>query len=588
MIKTELEILLKKAIKDAGIKVPSNFDFNIEKTQDAKFGDYSTNIAMRLAKIAGKNPMEVADKIGIEGKRGKRIKNLIEKIEIAKPGFINFYLKDEAYINELKQVLKNKNKYGSSKTGTGQKVMVEYSAPNVNKYLHLGHARNDFLGMALSNILEFCGYKVIRANYFNDRGINIAKAMLMYERNHNSETPEKLNLKPDIFIGKIYAEFETELKKDPALKDKAEEYLRLWEAGDKAMLTLWKKITAWAYKGFNRTYHREGSKFDINFYESQIYKKGKAVVEKYLKKEIFIKAKDGHIFIDLTKFGLDKKVLIRSDGTAIYITSDLVLAEEKEKLAIDKSIYVVDIYQSYHFKTLFKIFELLGYKWADKCFHLGYGYIFLRDKKMSSRAGNVIPVDELIDNLKEKIKKIMANAAKKKVEGVMQKEKVAESLALGAAKFGMLKYEEQKDIRFVPDETIKLEGETGPYLQYTYARIQGIFSKCQTLNPKSKILNKSKIQNSKLKINPLEKELMKNLVNFGEVVEKCALNYKPHFLCTYLYELAQSYNSFYNSNPVLKNKSDEVRNFRLMLCEATGQVLQNGLRLLGISTPEKI
>ncbi len=571
MYQDKIKIIIKNALLEAGFEELK--DFVIEKPKDKRFGDYSTNVALIAAKKYGKNPHEIAETIS------QKIISKEFRIKIAGVGFINFYFNNEIYFEVVKNILALGSQYGSSKIGEDRKVLVEYSEPNVNKYLHIGHARNDFLGMALANILQFSGYKVIKANYYNDRGIAIAKTMLMYDKYHQGEDPVTLGIKPDVFVGKIYAEYEKELENHPELKQEAADYLIRYEAEDPQIIKLWKKITNWAYMGFNQTYKREGSHFDVIFHESEIYKKGKAVVQKYLEKGIFQKAQDGHIFIDLTNYGLDEKVLMRSDGTAIYITSDLVLAEEKEKMGIDKSIYVVDIYQSYHFKVLFKIFELLGYKWASKCFHLGYGYVFLGDKKMSSRKGNTIATDELLDDLKKKIRIMMTSAQKQKVTNDKEREDVAESLALGAAKYTMLKYEEQKDIRFIPDETIKLEGDTGPYLQYTYARIKGILKK-------SLIGNLDDL-NTETKINTSENELITHLVKFPEVIKKVSMSYKPHFLCNYLFNLAQLFNSFYNVSPVLKSEN-ETKKFRLALCMASAQVLKNGLDLLNIDTPERL
>lgn len=572
MIKNNIKELLNKAIIKAGYKIPDNFD--VDYPRDEEYGDYSSNIVMILAKTEKKNPTEIANKI-LDNFRFDGLQAEFNN------GFINFKLDNNYFLEAISKILDEQEKYGHSQISKSKKIIVEYSQPNVNKTMHIGHARNDYLGMAVSRILEATGDKVIKANYFNDRGIAIAKAMLMYNKNHTGGTPESKNIRSDYFVSNIYAEYEKEIKTDPSLEEQAQEYLRKWEAGDPEILKLWQKITQWAYEGFAKTYDREGSKFDLEFHESEIYKSGKTVVEKYLKKGIFQKAKDGHIYVDLTKYGLDQKVLIRADGTAIYITSDLVLAEKKNDLKIDKSIYVVDIYQSYHFQVLFKIFELLDYKWAKKCYHLGYGYVFLKGEKMSSRKGNIIPTDQLIDDLKSKISKIMDKVVKQKVTSSKQKDEIAEQLALGAIKYGMLKYEEQKDIHFDPEETIKLEGETGPYLQYTYARIQGILDKVES--------RKLKVESfGKINISKVERDLMVELTRFPEIILKSSEELKPHYLCNYLYNVTKSFNTFYNALSVLKAETEELKNFRLNLCQASAIVLKNGLTILGISAPEKI
>ena len=560
-IKKEVARILKKVLdlkEDEILKL-------IEEPPDPSLGDLAFpcfSLAKELKKSPGEVSKEIAQKIKIPRD------SLIRKVEVAGP-YLNFFLDNEKFagyvINNIKKL---GERFGHSGIGKGKKVMVEYPAPNTNKPLHLGHMRNMAIGESVSRLFEMLGFKVFRVNLHNDRGIHICKSMLAYKKWGNEAEPNK---KPDHFVGDFYVLFSQKVKDNPELEEEAREMLRKWEEGNKEVRELWEKMNGWAEEGFEETYKRFGVKFDKIYRESETYKKGKEMVLEGLKKGIFKRDETGAIFFDMSKQGLDKKILIRSDGTTLYITQDIYLAYLKYKeFKIDKSVYVVGNEQNYHFDVLFKVLDelkKLGYDFAPENYHLSYGMVFLPSGKMKSREGTVVDADNFMDEIEE-----MAMGEIKK-RNKIDDEKLAElsrKIGLAAIKFFLLKYDEHKDFVFNPEESLSFEGETGPYLQYSLVRAKKILEKSE----------ESSFGNLKFS-EPEEFELIKKISNFPEVVENAALKYKPHLLANYSYELASLFSKFYEKCPVLQ-ADEPFKNSRLALVWAFMQTMKNCLKLLGI------
>lgn len=568
---------LKKTIEEEfGPEAIENLDFELVTPPEPEMGDLGWGCFELGKKIKMK-----AEKVAETLSHSIKLNETVEKIINLGP-YLNFFLNKEKWFSvTLGEILEKKENFGSSQIGQDKVVVIEFSAPNTNKPQHLGHLRNNLLGAVLANLFKNLGYKVIRANLINDRGIHIAKSMLAYQKWGEGKTPETEKLKGDYFVGKFYTLFEEKIKEKPNLLEEAQEMLKKWEAGDQNVWQLWQKMNGWAMQGFQETYQKLGIEFDKWYYESEIYKFGKEMVLDALKKNFCYRREDGAIEIDLSNYKLDKKILIRADGTSIYITQDLGLAKLKyDEYKPDLSIYVVGSEQNYHFKVLFKVLEIFGYTWVKNCYHLSYGLVFLPAGKMKSREGTVVEIDELLNE----IKKIAKSEILKRERDIspIDLEERAEKIALASLKFFFLKFTPDEDIFYEPEKEISFEGATGPYLQYTYARIQGILKKSglqdQSLDKK---INYSLLKEKE------EKEILKILFNFSEVLEKSVFYYNPSFLTNYLFELAQTFNTFYHQHQVLTAKKN-IQETRLVLIKAVAQVLKNGLTFLGIETLEKM
>jgi len=477
-------------------------------------------------------------------------------------------------INVLKEVFSDND---FEKLGFG-KVMVEYSSPNTNKPLHLGHLRNQTLGLAISNLLEKTGHEVIKANLVNDRGVHICKSMLAYKLFAEGKTPESEKLKSDHFVGKMYVLFDKMNKDNPELKleESAQELLKKWEGGDEETILLWKKMNSWALNGMKETYKKFGSRFDEWIYESEIFEKklGQKIIDEGLEKKVFGKEDNGAV-IALLEPEMQNKVLLRGDGTSLYATNDLGLTQYKfDNYKIDKAIWVVASEQDFYFKQLFKIFEKLGKDWAKNCFHLTYGMVNLTSGKMKSREGTVVDADDLIESVQKIARKEIDDRYKDLDEE--EKEKRSLVIALGAIKFYLLKNDAKKDITFNPKENISFDGETGPYLQYTYARARSILRKAKKYDHKDfELLTHEK-----------EKELIVEIASFNESVKKSWVILSLHPMCHQLLSIAEKFNSFYHDVPVLK--ATKELNARLSLVEATALTLKKGLELLDIEAIEEM
>ncbi|SEG59137.1 arginyl-tRNA synthetase [Halpernia humi] len=552
-------------------------------------GDY-TIVVFPLVKVAQRKPEELALLLGNE----LVIKTNFIKSFMVEKGFLNVTIKESFFLKQLDFISSEIGK----KVNRNKTVMVEYSSPNTNKPLHLGHIRNNLLGFSIAEILQEDGYNVIKTQVINDRGIHICKSMLAWEKWGNNQTPESEHLKGDKLVGNFYVKFDQEYKKqiaelvangldeDAAKKQaplilEAQEMLLKWEKNDPEVRTLWNKMNAWVYKGFEETYKNLGVNFDQVQYESQTYILGKDIIEEGLNKNVLYKREDGSVWCDLSDEGLDEKLLLRSDGTAVYMTQDLGTAVQRFKENnISKLIYTVGNEQDYHFQVLFLILKKLGYTWANQLFHLSYGMVELPDGKMKSREGTVVDADDLMLEMVETAKAKAQELGKLENLSPVEKEDSYKTVGLGALKYFMLKIDPKKKMLFNPAESIDFQGNTGPFIQYTYARIQSLLSKAN-FNDNQKI-------SSEIKINTFEKELILQLSNYKDIVSKAAETLSPAQVANYVYELVKSYNSFYQNNNIMKLEDENEKQFKLKLSAITAQTIKKCLALLGIGVVNRM
>jgi arginyl-tRNA synthetase len=513
-------------------------------------------------------------------------------------GFLNIVIADTYYLDFFKNIKDNPS-YGFQPVSSETKaVMVEYASPNTNKPLHLGHIRNVLLGYSVAEILKASGKKVYKTQIINDRGIHICKSMLAWKKFGNGETPESTGLKGDKLVGQYYVKFdqeykkeietlivqgktEEEAKKEAPLLLEAQLMLQKWENGDKETVALWKMMNSWVYAGFEVTYKNIGVDFDSYYYESDTYLLGKDVVERGLAKKVFYKKEDGSVWIDLTDEGMDEKIVLRSDGTAVYMTQDIGTAIQRVKDHPDVGgmVYTVGNEQDYHFKVLFLILQKLGYTWAENLFHLSYGMVDLPSGKMKSREGTVVDADDLIDDMAQTAKELSEDLGKLDGYTKSEKESLYKTIGLGALKYYILKVDPKKRILFNPAESVDFQGNTGPFIQYTFARIQSILRKDQ---------NSSYSLPAVVEMHKKEKELIKQLQLFPEVIQQAAAGFSPALLSNYVYDLVKVYNSFYQSVPILAEIEADKRQFRVQLSLKVGEVIQSAFRLLGIEVPERM
>ncbi|NND88979.1 MAG: arginine--tRNA ligase, partial [Flavobacteriaceae bacterium] len=477
-------------------------------------------------------------------------------------------------------------------------IMVEYSSPNTNKPLHLGHIRNNLLGYSVAEIVKASGKKIYKTQIINDRGIHICKSMLAWKRFGNGETPETSGLKGDKLVGNYYVKFDQEYKKEIAAlvaKGKSEEeakseapllvaaqdMLRKWEAGDPEVVSLWSTMNNWVYDGFNTTYKNLGVDFDVLYYESNTYLLGKEFISEGLEKGVFFKKEDGSVWCDLTDEGLDEKIVLRSDGTAVYMTQDIGTAIQRVKdyPDIDGMIYTVGNEQDYHFQVLFLILKKLGFDWAQHLYHLSYGMVDLPSGKMKSREGTVVDADDLIADMSRTAQAISEELGKIDHFSEEEKETLYHTIGMGALKYYILKVDPKKRILFDPKESVDFQGNTGPFIQYTYARIQSILRKAEIKNNNGAI---------NLSLDPKEKEVLKLLQLFPETVQNAASQYNPALIANYTYDLVKEFNSFYQNVPIFAAEEEAQLYFRVQLSEAVGKVIKTAFGLLGIEVPERM
>ncbi len=568
----------QKAKKEIIEQIQKNFP-NLKVTEsdfvfppNPNLGDLSLP-CFNLVKQFKKSPVEVAAEIG----RKIRPHGLVAQIQFVGP-YLNFFLNKEKITESvLKQILKEKKKYGDSKILKKEKIMIEYVSPNANKPLHLGHLRNGLIGEAVANLLESCGAKVIRASLINDRGAHICKSMVAYKHWGKNKTPETEKIKGDHFVGDFYVMYNQRVETNKNLESEVRATLEKWEAGDKRVLALWKKMTSWVLRGFEKTYKRVGIKFDKVYFESKIYKEGKKIILDGLKHGKFIKDNTGAVIAKLGN-GLPDKVLLRADGTALYVTQDIYLAKLKfDQYKLTKSIYCIGSEQDLYLKQLFKILEILGYKWAKNLYHLSHGMIYLPEGKMKSRVGTVVEADEFLDKLED----YAAEEIKARHDFLSDKElqKRATQIALAALKYFILQVDPKTDMHFDPKKSLSFVGRTGPYLQYTYARICSILNKAKAMC-EAKIMADEHLDKLKEK---WEYNLTLQLAKFGETVEKSAISYNPAILADYLYNLAKIFSDFYRDVHVLR-AGEDIKRARIILISCVKLVLGKGLSLLGIET----
>ena len=556
-----------------------------------EFEGQITVVTFPIVRFSKKSPEVTGQEIG------EYLKTQVEEIvdfNVIK-GFLNLSISDGYWIGQLNQHI-SRPEYGSFPPN-GKKVMVEYSSPNTNKPLHLGHVRNNLLGFSVAEILKTSGYEVVKANLVNDRGIHICKSMLAWQLFGGGETPESSGLKGDHLVGKYYVVFDKEYKKQindlvsegqteeeakrsAPLMRQAQDMLLKWERGDAATIDLWKKMNGWVYTGFDETYNKMGVDFDKYYYESNTYILGKDTIQEGLDKGVFFKKADGSVWIDLTADGLDEKLVLRADGTSVYITQDLGTAELKhDDFQMDESIYVVGNEQDYHFKVLFLILDKLGKSWAKGLHHLSYGMVDLPSGKMKSREGTVVDADELIDEMVATARQRTEELGK--VEGFSAEEKsdLYRMIGLGALKYFLLKVEPKKRLLFDPQESIDFQGNTGPFIQYTHARINSVLAKASFTGAETTEYSSS--------LTSLERELIVILDRYPDILKAAANDYSPALIANYVFELAKLYNRFYHEEPILKAE-EEVKLFRLELSAATAATIKKGMKLLGIEVPERM
>ncbi len=546
-------------------------EITLEKPDRPEFGDLAFP-CFALSREMKKSPKAIAEELSEKIKPS----GAVMKVE-PRGGYLNFFADwGKAFSETYKEIERDPGNFGSGGKNK-ENILIEYSAPNTNKPLHLGHIRNNSLGMAMANILEFSGFEVIKVNLVNDRGIHICKSMLAYMLFGKGETPESKGKKGDHFVGDYYVLYNKKAKEDHSMEGEAKELLRKWEEGDKEVMEIWEKMNSWAVKGMKETYEDYGCEFDKWYYESRTYKRGRKFVMEGLRKGVFKRGERGEIYVDLSKQGLDRKILIRSDGTSVYMTQDLGTTRMKyDDYHPDRMIWVVASEQDYHFVVLFKILKMLGYGWSKRCYHMSYGMVYLPEGKMKSREGKVVDADELLENLtKEAAGEIEKRGV---VTGEEDKENTARTISLGAIKFYILKTNPVKDVYFNSSESLSFEGDTGPFVQYSHARISSILKKYtgKIKNPDFSLLS-----------SPEEKELMGKVSSFPALVSQSAEKYNPSFIANYLLELARSFNRFYEKHPVLK-ADHGVKEARLALIKSVRTVIRNGMGLLGIEAPESM
>jgi arginyl-tRNA synthetase len=566
----DFEQKIKGAVaKASGINIK---EIILEKPKEGEtFGDYAFP-CFPLARTYKKNPVEIAK--DLKNKLDKLKIKEIEKIEPVS-GYLNFFINKEVLIETLLDDIQKPIKFKDKET-----VLVESPGPNTNKPLHVGHIRNLFIGDSIARIFELTGNKVKRVDVVNDRGIHICKSMLAYQKWGKNNTPSRAKKKSDHFVGDYYVLFSKKASEKPELEQEAQEMLKKWEAGDKEILALWKKMNKWTLDGMQETYKLLGFKHDKQYFESQTYKQGREIVLEGVKKGLFKKNDDGSVSIDLGELG--EKTLLRADGTTVYITQDLYMIEARyEDYKFDKMFYVVASEQNFHFQVLFKILEILGKKWAKNCFHISYGMVNLPSGKIKSREGTTADADDLIQELREDAKSEL-----KKRYKLSEKELASRSLAiaLAALKFALLKVDIKKDMTFNKQEALDFEGFSGPYLQYSYARASSILEKVKKAKSKDK-------KNSKTSFKDLEEaeiSFVKKLSEFQNVIERAKKEIKPDLIALYSYELAQVFNNFYHNCPVMQVEDESIKSRRIEIVQAFKSVISICLGLIGIEALEEM
>ncbi len=596
----KLEIKIAEITTEA-LKALYNIDFNtteiqLQKTKKEFEGDF-TIVTFPFVKSARKSPEVIGNELG---EYICKHESLIDKFNVIK-GFLNISIDKSYWIQQLEKIEQN-NTFGYQEaTEKSPLVMVEYSSPNTNKPLHLGHIRNNLLGYSLSEILKANGYKVVKTNIVNDRGIHICKSMLAWQKFGNGATPQSIGKKGDHLVGDFYVKFDKEYKKqvdelkaqgqseDDAKRNaplmiEAQDMLRKWEANDNEVRALWNEMNSWVYDGFNETYKRLGIDFDKIYYESSTYLEGKSKVEEGLSKGIFYKKEDGSVWANLIDEGLDEKLLLRADGTSVYMTQDIGTAKLRfEDYPIDKMIYVVGNEQNYHFQVLSILLDKLGFSWGKDLVHFSYGMVELPEGKMKSREGTVVDADDLMDEMINTAKETSQELGKFNNQNESELNNIATIVGLGALKYFILKVDPRKNMLFDPKESIDFNGNTGPFIQYTHARIKSVLRKAEEQN-----INIATTIPATISISEKEAGLIRQLSTFPEIVKQAGKEYSPSVIANYIYDLVKEYNQFYHDFSILKEENEDLRSFRLLLSKNVAKIISLGMNLLGIKVPERM
>ncbi|MBR5777147.1 MAG: arginine--tRNA ligase [Bacteroidales bacterium] len=599
MIEYELQQSVSAALKQLyGLDILAE-NIVLQKTKKEFEGDL-TIVVFPYVKAAKKSPEAVAEELGQYVK--ENVAN-IESYNVIK-GFLNFVVRDSYWLAFVEENI-GKSHFGYIEADEDSApIVVEYSSPNTNKPLHLGHIRNNLLGWSVSQLLKAAGNNVKKVNLVNDRGIHICKSMLAWLKYGEGETPQSSGMKGDHLVGKYYVLFDKhykeelkkikdeknisdeEAEKESVLMTEAREMLRRWEAKDPEVVDLWKTMNGWVYEGFDETYKKMGIDFDKIYYESETYLLGKSIVTKGLEDGVLFKKEDGSVWADLTDNGLDQKLLLRKDGTSVYMTQDLGTALLRQKDFDAKQLmYVVGNEQDYHFNVLKIILERLGFEWAHKIYHLSYGMVELPNGKMKSREGTVVDADDLIDEMTATAEAMSKEHGRNNELSADEAKNLYRILALGALKYFILKVDPQKNMLFNPEESIDFNGNTGPFVQYTYARIRSIVRKAMEQHS---VDAESVLCVDGLQITKKEKEIIKTIYEMPAVIQQAAANYSPAMVANYVYELAKNFNSYYQDTPILKESDSNTMKFRVQLCNFVSKVIKNSMAVLGIEVPEKM
>lgn len=591
-----LRTRIKEAVKELYSSEVSDDLIQIQETRKDFIGDF-TLVVFPLLRFSKNTPEKTGETIG---------KLLMESFPAISgynviKGFLNLEISDKWWIGYLGEIVADPDLLKRCRADITETILVEYSSPNTNKPLHLGHIRNNLLGFSLYRILSACGHKVIKTNIVNDRGIHICKSMLAWQKFGMGETPESTGIKGDHLVGKYYVLFEKEYRKeadeliaggmDPAeaknnapLMREAREMLLKWEAGEPDIMNLWKMMNSWVYSGFDETYRKLGVNFDKIYYESDTYKLGRDLVYDALRKDLLYKNGDNSIWVDLKDEGLDQKLLLRSDGTAVYMTQDLgTAALRHEEFNFNRCIYVVGNEQNYHFQVLKAILKKMGYSWSGGLFHFSYGMVELPEGKMKSREGIVVDADDLIAEMIDTAKEVSLELGKLSDYSDEERQEIFRKIGMGALKYYILKVDPRKNMTFNPAESIDFNGNTGPLIQYTYARIRSVFRKAGQLKASG-----GPAFTPDVKAGSKEIQLIRLLRRFTATVVEAANDYSPSLIANYCYELAREYNQFYHDFSILGEPDPSIRNLRLALSDVTGRVLSLGMDLLGIEMPERM
>jgi len=585
----QISEILKPFLKQTFNADISQFEF--QSTRKEFDGDI-TLVVFSLLRYIKANPVQLANQLGIYLTEHV---DMVSDFNVVK-GFLNLSIKDDYYVQSLNHITATKN-YGHCTPDPKAVHLVEYSSPNTNKPLHLGHIRNNLLGYSVAQILKASGKQVLKTQIINDRGIHICKSMLAWKKFGSGETPESTGLKGDKLVGNYYVRFDQEYKKEiqqlmakgesedeakshAPLFIEAQKMLRDWEAGESEVVALWKKMNGWVYDGFKTTYSNLGVDFDSYYYESETYLLGKELIEKGLEEAIFYRKEDGSVWVDLTEEGLDEKLLLRSDGTAVYMTQDLgtALQRYKDNPTMGGMVYTVGNEQDYHFKVLFLILEKLGFSWANSLYHLSYGMVDLPEGKMKSREGTVVDADDLMEEMTNTAATLSEELGKLEGMSIEDKKVLYKTIGLGALKYFILKVDPKKSILFDPKTSVDFAGNTGPFIQYTYARIQSILRSAPMTSTEHLVDQ----------ISEKEKEIIKHLLLYPDTIQQAAASYSPALVANFIYDLVKYFNSFYQNIPILGGEDQAMESFRINLCHEVARVISSGTGLLGISVPERM